>query len=416
VHEALIVPPAEACDVSQIRYDVWPNVSDDALNELFAAAWKDGFRRAFAPVHERSLVYLCAFEDERLIGYVNIAWDGGIHAFLLDPTVHPDARRRGVGTELVRRAVAIARMRGARWVHVDFEPELTEFYRRCGFAPTAAGLIDLRPVTQPRADSSRRSPALRKAGRALRWTGTFAMVVGAMYVPITFVGAELSARSARSPVVNVRRVIATPIPTPSPPPSPSPPPVPYASTPGDGVAITFDDGPDPVFTPQVLDILDRYHVKATFFVIGRSAARYPDLVRSIVARGHAIGGHTWSHANLTKLDQNGLRREVDDANRYLHELTGRPVACVRPPSGRINAHVLDELEHRNLDAVKWTDDTRDWTEPGSSVIIGRVAAGLHPGAIVLMHDGGGFRGQTVEALPRILEVIKATGLPVHPIC
>lgn len=404
--------------MSDVRFDAWPVVSDDALNELFFAAWNDGFRRAFEPVHERSLVYLCAYSGERLVGYVNVAWDGGIHAFLLNPTVHPDVQRQGIGSELVRRAIAIARMRGVTWMHVDFEPALTEFYRRCGFESTAAGLMNLTSaIPPPRPETTTPEKRIfRKAGRALVLTGVFLMIVAGMYVPITFVGAELSARSARSRLVNVRRVVATPVPTPTPTPVPTPGPQIYDSTPGDGIALTFDDGPDPLWTPRVLDILDQHGVKATFFVIGRSAARYPDLVRAIVARGHAIGGHTWSHANLTKLDEDAFRHEIDDTNRALQELTGRPVTCVRPPGGRLNEPVVKALEHRKLHVVKWTADTRDWTKPGAAAIIGRVALGLHPGAIVLMHDGGGFRGQTVAALPKILDIIKAAGLEVRPIC
>jgi GNAT superfamily N-acetyltransferase len=84
-----------------------------------------------------------------LIGFVNVAWDGGAHAFLLDTTVHPDFRRRGIATELVRRVAEAARARGAEWLHVDFEPHLETFYRGCGFAPTAAGLLRLGPGTAP---------------------------------------------------------------------------------------------------------------------------------------------------------------------------------------------------------------------------------------------------------------------------
>ena len=96
----------------------------------------------------RSLVYVCACDSERLVGFVYLAWDGGVHAFLLDPTVHPDYRRRGIGRELVRRGVEVARERGLEWVHVDFEPSLARFYAACGFR-TEAGLIRLRPDSCP---------------------------------------------------------------------------------------------------------------------------------------------------------------------------------------------------------------------------------------------------------------------------
>ena len=94
----------------------------------------------------RSLTYVCAFTRGGLVGFVNVAWDGGVHAFLLDTTVAPECRRRGVGTELVRRAADVARRAGLEWLHVDYEPHLDGFYRGCGFSPTAAGLLRL-PAT-----------------------------------------------------------------------------------------------------------------------------------------------------------------------------------------------------------------------------------------------------------------------------
>lgn len=92
----------------------------------------------------RSLGHVGAYADDRLIGFVNVAWDGGVHAFILDTCVDPDFRRRGIASELVRQAIALARERGAHWLHVDYEPHLEGFYAGCGFRPTKAGLIDLR--------------------------------------------------------------------------------------------------------------------------------------------------------------------------------------------------------------------------------------------------------------------------------
>jgi GNAT superfamily N-acetyltransferase len=126
-----------------VRYQVSPPGTNEALNGLFAASWPEHQWRDFQPVLSRSLTYICAYAGERLIGFVNLAWDGGIHAFLLDTTVHPDRRREGIGLELVRQAVAVARTQGIEWVHVDFEPELRAFYEHCGFVPTDAGLIRL---------------------------------------------------------------------------------------------------------------------------------------------------------------------------------------------------------------------------------------------------------------------------------
>jgi len=129
---------------SPIDYHISPPPDDDALNALYAAAWPNHRERSFAPILSRSLLWVCAYAGGELVGFVYLAWDGGQHAFVLDTTVHPDHRRRGIGTEVVRHATAGARERGARWLHVDYEPHLDGFYRGCGFRHTLAGLIDLK--------------------------------------------------------------------------------------------------------------------------------------------------------------------------------------------------------------------------------------------------------------------------------
>ena len=128
---------------SDIVYRVRPALTNDSLNALLAAAWQGHAWRDFKPVLSRSLTFVCAYHEERLIGFVNLAWDGGYHAFILDTTVHPEFRRRGIGRELVRQAVAEAKGGVVEWVHVDYEPHLQNFYERCGFVSTPAGLIRL---------------------------------------------------------------------------------------------------------------------------------------------------------------------------------------------------------------------------------------------------------------------------------
>jgi GNAT superfamily N-acetyltransferase len=130
-------------DDVDITYRVSPPVANEALDRLFGASWPNHTPGDFQKVLQRSLAYVCAYDGGRLIGFANLAWDGGAHAFLLDPTVDPAFRRRGIGRRLVEEAVAAARNRGLEWVHVDFEPELEGFYRGCGFRPTLAGLIRL---------------------------------------------------------------------------------------------------------------------------------------------------------------------------------------------------------------------------------------------------------------------------------
>lgn len=119
-------------------------VDGASLRTLFAAAWGDDEHADYAErVLPRSLAYVCAYEAARLAGFVNLAWDGGVHAFLLDATVHPQYQRRGIGREMVRRAEAAARDAGCVWLHVDYEPALARFYEACGFKPAQAGLIRL---------------------------------------------------------------------------------------------------------------------------------------------------------------------------------------------------------------------------------------------------------------------------------
>ena len=140
---SLSEPLADGGATTPVEYVVGPAVEEDALNDLFGASWPGHTPSDFAAVHRHSLDFVCAFEHGDLIGYVNLAWDGGVHAFLLDTTVHPRWRRRGVGRELVHRAVEVARAHGIQWLHVDYEPHLAGFYRACGFRPAEAGLIRL---------------------------------------------------------------------------------------------------------------------------------------------------------------------------------------------------------------------------------------------------------------------------------
>lgn len=120
-----------------------PTLTEAQLDQLFAVSWPGHVSRAFAPVLAHSLTYCAALHRGQLVGFVNVAGDGGAHAFLLDPTVHPAHRRRGLGLRLVRRAAVLARAAGAEWLHVDYPPQLAPFYAAAGFRPTAAGLLRL---------------------------------------------------------------------------------------------------------------------------------------------------------------------------------------------------------------------------------------------------------------------------------
>lgn len=128
-------------DNVEFRTDPHPPERSFAL--LWRAAWGHDFTGNLERRLEHSLVHVGAYEGEKLVGHVNVAWDGGIHAFLLDPMVHPRYQHRGIGTGLVHRAIELARERGARWMHVDYEPHLDTFYKSCGFRSSAAGVLPL---------------------------------------------------------------------------------------------------------------------------------------------------------------------------------------------------------------------------------------------------------------------------------
>ena len=126
-----------------IRYLIAPLVKEDALLELFASTWPNYQPAPFAPMLAHSLTYICAYRQDNLVGFVNVAWNGRSHAFILDTTVHGKFQRQGIGRELVQQAIRVAKMRGMAWLHVDFEPHLRPFYRSCGFEHTEAGLMQL---------------------------------------------------------------------------------------------------------------------------------------------------------------------------------------------------------------------------------------------------------------------------------
>lgn len=127
-----------------VDYRLSPKIENTPLNHLFSLAWENHKNSDFERQLTHSLLWVCAYNQEELVGFVNVAWDGGIHAFLLDTTVHPEYQRRGIGKALVMQAARAAREANIEWLHVDYEPHLETFYHDCGFSPTLAGLMNLR--------------------------------------------------------------------------------------------------------------------------------------------------------------------------------------------------------------------------------------------------------------------------------
>lgn len=172
------------------------------------------------------------------------------------------------------------------------------------------------------------------------------------------------------------------------------------------IALTIDDGPDPVYTPQVLRILSDYHVTATFSMIGLRVAAYPELARAVADAGHQIANHTWTHADLAGLPARIVHSEMAKASRAIHTATGLHPGLFRAPYGAWSAAVIRQCETMRMIPLDWSVDPRDWERPGTRSIIRTIMTNTRPGSIILEHDGGGNRSQTVEALrvvvPRLL--------------
>jgi peptidoglycan-N-acetylglucosamine deacetylase len=174
------------------------------------------------------------------------------------------------------------------------------------------------------------------------------------------------------------------------------------------VALTFDDGPGP-YTPQILGVLERAHAPATFFAIGEWASRYPQVVRAEARAGFEIGDHTETHPFMTALPAAAQRAEIVDAAVAIQRAGGPFPHLWRPPYGAFNATTLEILRALKMLVVLWTVDTSDYARPGVSRIEYTAISGARPGAIILMHDGGGDRSETVAALPRIIAAIRRHG-------
>jgi peptidoglycan/xylan/chitin deacetylase (PgdA/CDA1 family) len=181
------------------------------------------------------------------------------------------------------------------------------------------------------------------------------------------------------------------------------------------VALTFDDGPSP-YTPAVLSVLQQYHVPATFFEVGQEVPRYPQYAKQLTAAGYAVGNHTWSHADLTKLSAAGVGAQIDQTQAEIQAVTGTTPRCLRPPYDAFNATVLNEVAARGMTTMSYSVDSQDWTRPGVGAIVQAVVGAAFPGAVIGMHDGGGDRSETVAALPQIITQLRARGYGFVSIC
>lgn len=180
------------------------------------------------------------------------------------------------------------------------------------------------------------------------------------------------------------------------------------------VALTFDDGPDPRFTPQILDLLAEHDIKATFFVTGARAEAYPELLQRIVNEGHIVGNHTYGHPNLVESsDMDTLETEVLRTEEIINAIVGYRTKLFRAPYGFLYDELLEQLGSMDYTVVGWSVDSLDWREDPPEDIAYNVISNIHPGAIILMHDGAGDTGDrtnTIEALRQIIPNLKDQGL------
>lgn len=243
-------------------------------------------------------------------------------------------------------------------------------------------------------------------GNSLAWPIGQASLLPSAYgemtikVPIAAVAKYLQNTTARK-LANIPK---PPEPKPAPKPAPAAP-APASTTGNKVIALTFDDGPGP-YTAHLLDVLDQYGAKATFFLIGSKVSSQANVVRSIHARGHQLGNHSWSHPELPKLPVDQIAGEIDRTNEAIRQATGVTPAILRPPYGAVNGAVLEQLRLRGMSSILWSVDTRDWADRNSEIVCSRAVAGARPGAIILMHD---IHQTSVGAVPCILSALKQQG-------
>lgn len=175
------------------------------------------------------------------------------------------------------------------------------------------------------------------------------------------------------------------------------------------VALTYDDGPNPPYTNQLLEILERHQIKATFFVVGKTVEKYPDTLRLILSKGHEIGNHSYSHKALIDEKPRLIGSEIQKTDQILRQLGVKDEIHFRAPYGRkliVLPYLLAKLNKKN---ILWTIDSKDYEASNSEVIEASVLEHVRPGSIILMHDGGGDRSRTVVATERLIEKLKEKG-------
>jgi peptidoglycan/xylan/chitin deacetylase (PgdA/CDA1 family) len=174
------------------------------------------------------------------------------------------------------------------------------------------------------------------------------------------------------------------------------------------VALSFDDGPA-TDTPAFLSVLERKRVRATFFQIGVQVPGHGSVLHRMLRDGDAIGDHTQTHPNLAGLSAGQVRHQLAAAAGAIQQASGYRPCIMRPPYGAVNSRVVQIAASQHMATILWSVDPRDWSRPGTGAIEQRVLSAVRPGSIVIMHDGGGPRGETLAALPHVISTLRSRG-------
>lgn len=178
------------------------------------------------------------------------------------------------------------------------------------------------------------------------------------------------------------------------------------------LSLSFNAAWDDAQTLALLDILDTYNIKTTFFLVGEWVMKYPESVKEIYKRGHDIGSHGDEHLHMSKLTAEEMDAEILNCNSKITKLTGQPVTLFRPPYGDYNNAVVEAVRKNNMYCLQWSIDSLDWQSPSAETITQRITKNLSPGAVILLHNGA---ENTPEALPMIIEGILEQEYTIVPI-
>lgn len=181
------------------------------------------------------------------------------------------------------------------------------------------------------------------------------------------------------------------------------------NTDGARVALTFDDGPHPLYTAQILDILKEYDVKATFFCVGSNAELYPELIQREISEGHEVANHTYNHYHVSKLSGDELCKDILCCSQALERLSGRKIRLFRPPEGVCNETLKEICEEVGMTIVLWSVDTRDWAHTPPHEICHNIKTNVRNGSIILMHDFIGKNSPTPNALRQVIPMLRELG-------